>query len=131
MKRGKLLFLRLKKRADFLRVARIGMRHVSPGLILVAAPQDVTKIDPSRPTIGIGFTASKKVGNAVTRNRVKRRLRAAVREVMHYNAAPNRDYVIIGRGKTVNRPFKNLKSDLIKGIDRTNDHVKQSREAFT
>ena len=131
MKRGKLLFVRLKKRADFLRVARIGMRHVSPGLILLSAPQDMTNVDPSRPTIGIGFTASKKVGNAVTRNRVKRRLRAAVREVIHHNATPNRDYVVIGRGKTVDRPFENLKSDLIKGICQTNGHVKQSREAFT
>ena len=131
MKRGKLHFVRLKKRADFLRVARKGMRHVSPGLILVVASQDVTKIDPSKPTIGIGFTASKKVGNAVTRNRVKRRLRAAVREVIHNNVIPNRDYVVIGRGKTVNRAFEDLKSDLIKGIGRTNGHVKQSREAFT
>ena len=131
MKRGKLLFVRLKKRADFLRVARIGMRHVSPGLILLSAPQDMINVDPSRPTIGIGFTASKKVGNAVTRNRVKRRLRAAVREVMHHNSNPNRDYVVIGRSKTVNRSFENLKSDLIKGIDRANGHVKQSREAFT
>ena len=131
MKRGKLLFVRLKKRADFLRVARIGMRHVSPGLILIVAPQDLTNVDPSRPTVGVGFTASKKVGNAVTRNRVKRRLRAAVREVMHHNASPNRDYVVIGRGKTVNRPFENLKMDLIKGIDQTNGHVKQSRRAFT
>jgi ribonuclease P protein component len=69
--------------------------------------------------LGIGFTASKKVGNAVARNRAKRRLRAAVDAVMPRHAAANRDYVLIGRQATLHRPFADLQRDLFKALDRT------------
>ena len=67
-----------------------------------------------QPTEGIrlGITASRKVGNAVARNRVRRRLREAARMVLPTNAAKGRDYVLIGRAATLDRPFAMLLSDL-------------------
>ena len=89
MKRDDLTLVRLKRRVEFIRIARSGRGHVTPGLVLQVARQDKANADPSEQTLGIGFTASKKVGNSVARNRVKRRLRAAVQEVMHLRAAAN------------------------------------------
>lgn len=67
-----------------------------------------------QPTEGIrlGITASRRIGNAVARNRVRRRLREAARMVLPTNAARGRDYVLIGRAATLDRPFAMLLSDL-------------------
>ena len=105
--------LRLKRRAEFLRVAGKGRKSVTPGLILQALrrPADA---DPAgageRPRVG--FTASRKVGIAVERNRARRRLRAAVDRVMPLHAAPRHDYVLVARAGTIRRPFAALVSDL-------------------
>ena len=123
MKRDDLTLVRLKRRVEFIRIARSGRGHVTPGLVLQVARQDKANADPSEQTLGIGFTASKKVGNAVARNRVKRRLRAAVQEVMPLRAAANQDYVVIGRAATADRPFGDLKADLITALDRTKSLV--------
>lgn len=66
----------------------------------------------------IGFTASKKVGNAVARNRAKRRLRALTAEVMTQHAQPGRDYVLIARQSTPTRSYKALRADLEKALKR-------------
>lgn len=68
--------------------------------------------EPASPPIRIGFTASRKVGSAVARNRARRRLRAAVAQVMPVAAAIGHDYVVIARAATVKRPFPALLSDL-------------------
>ncbi|MBB6252415.1 ribonuclease P protein component [Nitrospirillum iridis] len=60
----------------------------------------------------VGFTASKKVGNAVKRNRARRRLRAAVRAVLAVHGKPNNDFVVIARGETVTRRYADLLADL-------------------
>ena len=86
---------RLPKRADFLRIAA-GTRRVTPGFILQAAPHP----DNCVPSLRVGFTASRKVGNAVARNRAKRRLRALADKVMPEAADPAQDYVFIGRTET-------------------------------
>ncbi len=62
--------------------------------------------------VRIGFTVSKKVGNAVQRNRARRRLRAAVDEVAPVHAREGHDFVIIGRAETVKRPYTMLVEDL-------------------
>ena len=114
-----LALVRLKRRADFLRVARTGQRYATPGLVLQVAQRQGDTGDGSEASLGIGFTASKKVGNAVARNRAKRRLRAAVDAVMPRHAAANRDYVLIGRQATLHRPFADLQRDLLKALGRT------------
>ena len=103
---------RLKRRAEFLRVASAGRKSVTPGLILQVAPQPDTAVSPEGSALRVGFTASRKVGIAVERNRARRRLRAAVEQVMALHAAPGRDYVLIARAGTVRRPFAALLGDL-------------------
>ncbi len=66
----------------------------------------------------IGFTASRKVGNAVARNRAKRRLRALSAEVMTQHAMPGRDYVLIARQTTPNRDYNALRGDLERALKR-------------
>lgn len=78
--------------------------------------------------MGIGFTASKKVGNAVARNRAKRRLRAAVAAVMPSRAATDHDYVLIGRKATLQRPYQDLLADLVRALRRTGCLVQTSPE---
>ena len=62
--------------------------------------------------IRVGFTASKKIGNAVTRNRAKRRLRAAASQLLPLLGRTGHDYVLVARGTTVARPFEALLSDI-------------------
>ena len=63
-------------------------------------------------TIRVGFTASKKVGGAVVRNRARRRLRALAREVLSNEAAPGYDYVLIARAETATRDYAALRNDM-------------------
>ena len=60
----------------------------------------------------VGFTASKKIGNAVARNRAKRRLRAAASQLLPLLGRAGHDYVLVARGTTVARPFPALLSDI-------------------
>jgi ribonuclease P protein component len=99
---------RLKTRADFLRVAGARARAARPGLVLQAAPQ------PGEPGAGlrVGYTASRRVGNAVARNRAKRRLRAAAAAVLPAQGNDGVDYVLIARSGTGGRPYAELVADL-------------------
>ena len=101
---------RLKKRAQFLEVAGKGRKWTTPGLILQALPQ------PALPHAGdapprVGFTASRRVGIAVIRNRARRRLKAAAERILPKHAAAG-DYVMIARSATVAREFAALVGDL-------------------
>ncbi len=100
----------LTKRADFLRAAR-AKRQATKGLILQARKRASGEASPD--LIRVGYTCSKKVGNAVKRNRAKRRLRAIARELLCAKGQPGWDYVLIGRaGATVDRPYIDLVGDL-------------------
>jgi len=101
---------RLKKRAEFLHVAAKGRKCMTPGLILQALPQEAATVP------RIGFTASRRVGIAVARNRARRRLREAARQAAAH-AAPG-DYVVIARTATLTRPFAALVGDLETALRR-------------
>ena len=113
---------RLKRRPEFLAVAASRRRWVAPGLILQAArrPEDSTL----PPAPRIGFTASRKVGIAVERNRARRRLKAAAEQVLPLHGAPGFDYVAIARSETVKRPFADLVADFATALDRLNARAK-------
>ncbi len=97
---------RLKRRAEFLRVAGQGKRAPSPGLVLQALARG------DAAPVRLGFTVTKKVGNAVVRNRTKRRLRAAAAEVLRTTPVTGHDLVLIGRDTTRGRRFTLLVDDL-------------------
>lgn len=102
----------LKKRAEFLAAAR-ARRQPADGFLLQA--RDRGDADGPR----VGFTCSKKVGNAVIRNRAKRRLRAVAAQVLPGLARPGWDYVLIGRpDATVSRDFALLLADLERAMSR-------------
>jgi len=103
----------LKRRRDFLRVAGARRSSATRGLVLQACPAETAGAAPR-----VGFTASRKVGNAVRRNRARRRLRSAVGEVMPLHAAAGYDYVVIARAATIERPFGALKQDLETALKR-------------
>ena len=98
---------RLKKRADFLRAAR-GIRRVEGAITLETCP--APELAPAH--LRVGFTASKKIGNAVVRNRAKRRLRAAASQLLPLLGRPGHDYVLVARGTAVARSFPALLSDI-------------------
>jgi ribonuclease P protein component len=108
---------RLTRRPDYLRVARGRRKAVTPGLVLQASSLDLPPLGP-RPRIG--YTASKKVGNAVARNRARRRLKAVVQDVLSERAGEAMDYVLIARATTVARSYDDLIDDLRQALDRVN-----------
>lgn len=112
----------LARRADFLRVAGRGTKWATAGLILQACPHaadhgpagagESGATVSATPTIRVGYTASKKVGGAVVRNRARRRLKALAREVIAAEAAPGHDYVLIARAETATRDYEALRNDM-------------------
>jgi ribonuclease P protein component len=107
---------RLKRRPEFLAVAASRRRWVAPGLILQAARRPEDSDLPPAPRIG--FTASRKVGIAVVRNRARRRLKAAAEQVLPRHGAPGFDYVAIARTGTATRPFAELVADMTTAMER-------------
>jgi ribonuclease P protein component len=103
---------RLKRRAEFLRVAARGRKAPSPGLVLQALARD------DEAGVRLGFTVTKKVGNAVIRNRTRRRLREAARLLLAESPAIGADLVLVGRDTTRGRPFTLLIDDLRRGMVR-------------
>ncbi|HVL42593.1 MAG TPA: ribonuclease P protein component [Brevundimonas sp.] len=71
-----------------------------------------------RPVVRLGFTATRKVGNAVVRNRAKRRLREAARALAPLLAVPGSDYVFVARAGTADRPWDRLLDDVKSALTR-------------
>ena len=100
----------ITRRADFL-AANTGKRAPMPGFVLLMRPrQDGTA------TVRVGYTVTKKVGNAVVRNRMKRRLRALARAALPVAGVAGADHILIGRNGGIERPFADLARDLDRAL---------------
>ncbi len=100
----------LTRRADFL-AANKGLRIARPGFVLLA-----------RPNHGLGYrfgiTVTKRIGNAVVRNRMKRRFRELIRDLLPSHGLPDSDHVLIGREGGVERDFALLRAELVAALER-------------
>jgi ribonuclease P protein component len=102
--------VRLKRRAEFLRAAASGRKAVTHGVVLQVLQRDDTA------PVRLGFTVTKRVGNAVVRNRTRRRLREAARVVLRDEPPLGLDLVLIGRDGTRGRDFALLVDDLRRAL---------------
>jgi len=117
---------RLKKRADFLRVAAVRRKWATPGMVLQAS---CDKSCGDAGHLRVGFTATKKTGNAVIRNRIKRRLRSLADEMLPKYAKPGWDFVLIGRKGTPTRNFEALKKDLKTALKKVGAYEEETPNA--
>ena len=121
--------VRLKTRRQFLLLAKRGQKAVRKTLVLQSLPlneADQVKAKGLAREPGIydaafvGFTASKKVGNAVARNRAKRRLTAAARLLLPTHAKPGQALVLIARGAAVDAPYAQIERDVVAALKAVN-----------
>jgi len=102
----------LAKRSDFLAANR-GKRAPMPGFVLL-----VHQRNDADPAMRVGFTVTKKIGNAVVRNRMKRRFRALARDLLPEHGIAGADHVLIGRNSGIERDFAALSADLSKALGK-------------
>ena len=102
---------RLTRRSEFLRVASAGRKVPAGGVVLQALRRSDEA--PAR----LGFTVTKKVGNAVVRNRTRRRMKEAARLLLKTRPVSGVDLVLIGRASTRARPFAELVADIGRALD--------------
>lgn len=105
---------RLKKRVDFIACSRSPHFWRRPSFIIQFRPREKS----SEETARLGFTVTKKQGNAVTRNRIKRRLREFSRLYLHPLLQDHADYVIIGRRHLASLPSEELQRELQEAVTR-------------
>ena len=120
----------LKKRAEFLAVQHHGVKQVSHNAVLqaVSRKNDLQGVG-VKPAIGVGFTASRKVGNAVERNRAKRRLRAWVRLNLHKKGIVGVDYVFIARQNILSESGPQLEHNLERAMSGVNQKIERKLKA--
>ena len=103
----------LTKRADFV-AANKGLRNARPGFVLLTRPNQGLGVR-------FGVTVTKKIGNAVVRNRMKRRFRELLRAALPESGLPDHDHVLVGRAGGVERDFQIMADELAKALDRARD----------
>jgi ribonuclease P protein component len=116
----------LKRRAEFLRV-RGGSRCATPSFVLEAKPRETEDVPAATKQARFGFTVTKRLGKAVDRNRIKRRLRAAVRDVQMHHARPGFDYVVVARLAARDTAYAALVGDLAKALERVHEASRERR----
>lgn len=102
----------IKKRSDFLAANR-GKRYATPGFVLLV--KDRQDEDPAK---RLGITITKKVGNAVVRNRMRRRFRALAQEMLGDKGKSGADHILIGRESGIERDFGEMRADLAKALGK-------------
>ncbi len=103
----------LTKRADFL-AANKGLRNARPGFVLLTRPNDGQGMR-------YGITVTKKIGNAVVRNRMKRRFRELLRAALPEKGLPDHDHVLIGRAGGIERDFRTMAEELDMALARAHE----------
>ena len=106
----------LRKRAEYLRV-RKGARCATPAFVLEAKARGEDRVPPAHEP-RFGFTITRQVGKAVERNRIRRRLKAAVRDAAPDHAKGDFDYVLIARRPALTSQFAALVSELTRAFAR-------------
>jgi len=106
---------RLTKRSDFLRVQRANVKYVTPSLVV----QSASNSSLGQMTARVGFTASKKIGNAVSRNFAKRRMRALISRQSD-TLVEATDYVVIARQAMLVKKFSDIEAEMIGAIHALN-----------
>lgn len=107
-----LRLISIRKRSDFL-AANAASRVATPGFVLLVRKRDDGDIAKR-----LGITVTKKIGNAVIRNRMKRRFRALAQDVIVTEGAAGADHILIGRAGGIERDFATLKADLAKALTK-------------
>lgn len=102
----------ITKRADFLAANR-GKRYATPGFVLLVSDRR-----DGDPAIRLGITITKKVGNAVVRNRMRRRFRELAREMLSDKGKAGADHILIGRDGGIERNFSELRADMTRALDK-------------
>lgn len=100
----------LSRRADFVAANR-GLRVARPGFVLLTRPNGGAGLR-------FGITVTKRIGNAVVRNRMKRRFRVLLRDLLPVQGLPDTDHVLIGREGGVERDFARLREELAAALGR-------------
>lgn len=106
-------FITITRRADFLAANR-GLRIARPGFVLLASPNGGRGKR-------LGVTVTKRIGNAVVRNRMKRRFRELARELLPELGLPDTDHVLIGRDGGVERDYALLRAELSAALGRARE----------
>lgn len=105
----------MRQRSDFL-AANGGLRVGTPGFVLLVKPRA-----DQRAQVRIGYTVTKKTGNAVVRNRIKRRFRELARALLPEHGIAGADHVLIGRTEALTRDFAAMKADLERALARVRE----------
>lgn len=106
----------MRRRRDFLAANR-GVRIVTPAFILLVRANDTG-------AARVGFTVSRKVGNAVARNRARRRLREMARIELAPRAVAGADHIFIARPQDIERPFAELAADMVRAVAKAESRLK-------
>jgi len=103
----------LKKRSDFVEISKSGNSIAAKGVVVLAMKRkNIPTSLLDKNIVRVGYTVTKKVGNAVVRNRIKRRFRAIANSIMPQLAMSGYDYVFIARYHSVDRTFSSLEKDI-------------------